>query len=91
MIEVEILGNNLVNVNGVTYRHRTPICHAARVLAEAGNNGLAVATRQGQHVLYFDIIQTAKLTVLENESHGPRFAKYRKFDNSVFGNEMELT
>lgn len=82
MIEVQLSGNNQITVNGATSSHRTPICHAARVLAGTGETGMAVATRAGKHALYFDISKTAGLTVTENENEGPRFSKYVKFDRS---------
>lgn len=76
----EITGNDTIAFNGVTVKYRTPILHAARVVAQTDENAILDVYRNENLVCSWPVSKAAKLTVDEDHM---RFTKYVPFSEDV--------
>jgi hypothetical protein len=79
-----IIGSHQATANGTTVRGRAPVPALCRALIEAGHDPATPLEAYRGSTLCLRVRslgEGAKLTVEENDRHGPRFVTYRAFQD----------
>lgn len=85
----ELTGCDQITILGHTYRHRTPIFYAARILANQGLSGKINVYRDGALACPGTIERMAGWTVTENEKTGPKFSKWQPMLEELKGDRLQ--